>query len=370
MIEKRFLCPPGNGVFTVNTAKKRKDHLHQTLYKQAGEGVWPLWEKSLTALPSRKGSVLLGISSDCGGGILRGANWGPLFMRNELYAMYPPKETKAFFDLGDIRVIPHLLLDDYLDPETLSKCRKALYGTKEKRLPVSPLSMTMELVEQFYRDFDDKGLVSLGGDHSVSFPLVRPFLRRRRAQGRQVAVIHFDAHTDLMPSRLGIDICFGSWAYHILEDLPSPSHLYQLGLRSSNYDGAYWKKELGVEQFWADEIKERGAESIADEITNDLKEKGVDELYVSFDIDFIDPIYAGATGTPEPNGPTPEDGMVILEKLEKQFPIGGADMVEVAPFVRHDGNNQTTEPNSTLNVATRFVGFFIEALNRFYGVTT
>ena len=359
-METSYLCPPGNGVYTVNTAQERKHQLHQALYGHTDGRVAELWKQSLAQLPSHRGSVLLGVCSDCGGGIVRGANWGPLFIRGQLYSEGERPDT---FDLGDVRVIPHLLMDKYLNQQAIDQCRQALYGTRQTDLPVSPLSIAMDLVENFYRQYDDKGLLSLGGDHSVSFPLVRPFLERRQAQGRQVALIHFDAHTDIMEHRLGIDICFGSWVYHILSALPSPNHLYQIGLRSSRYGKQYWEKNFGVQQFWSREVEQRGAEAIAQEIAADLKQKGVDELYVSFDIDAIDEAHASATGTPEPDGLKPQQAMAILQKLERHFPIAAADLVEVAPFVRHFGQADT-EPQSTLNIAAEVARFFMAAINR------
>ena len=82
------LCPPGNGVFTVNTAKERKEQLHQTIYGQA-TGIEVLWKNSLDSLYDASNAVILGIASDCGGGILRGANWGPLFIRSTLLENHP-----------------------------------------------------------------------------------------------------------------------------------------------------------------------------------------------------------------------------------------------------------------------------------------
>ena len=361
-MEQSYLCPPGNGVFTVNTGKEKKDQLHQILYGHTGKEVESSWRDKLKELPQHRGSLLLGICSDCGGGILRGANWGPLFVRKTLYEKYPDLNV---LDIGDIKVIPHLLLDKYLNDETLAHCRKALYGNPTSPLPVSPLSIAMDLAENFYRQYDDKGLIAIGGDHSVSFPLVRSFLRRRREQDRQVALIHFDAHTDIMENRLGIDICFGSWIYHILPDLPSPHHVYQIGIRNSGADKKYWESQFGVQQFWAQEIQKRGAEAIADDIICDLKNKDIQELYVSFDIDSIDQNYVSATGTPERDGPSPEEMMLILKKIKEYFPITSADLVEVAPFVRHHSTNSSAkEPQSTLSIAAELIYFFINAVNQ------
>ena len=108
--------------FTVNTAKERKEALHQSIYGQT-ENIDALWRDSLQNIEqSEYNAVTLGISSDCGGGILRGANWGPLFLRSTLMEQQPSAKT---FDLGDVRVIPHLLHDKYLNDGTISNCQKS-----------------------------------------------------------------------------------------------------------------------------------------------------------------------------------------------------------------------------------------------------
>ena len=168
---------------------------------------------------------------------------------------------RTIVDVGDIRVIPHLLMDKYLNEKTIDGCQNALYG-ESNELPVSPLSITMDFCEEFYKEFTDKGLVSLGGDHSVSFPLTKAYLQKRKEQGKKVAIIHFDAHTDLLDQRLGIDICFGSWAYHIIEDLMEPELLYQIGIRSSGKDEEYWEDKFSVQQDWANEVMQKGAAKV------------------------------------------------------------------------------------------------------------
>ena len=202
------LCAPGDGVYTVNTAKERKAALRNKLYGQT-ENIGPLWRESLNELPnSPHKAVMLGISSDCGGGILRGANWGPLFLRSALLDQQPQCRS---FDLGDVRVIPHLLHDKYLNKATITNCQKALYGNENNDYYVSPLSITEDVCDSFYATFENKGIFGIGGDHSISYPLTKAYLKAKRAQGKRTAIIHFDAHTDLLVERLGIDLCFGSW---------------------------------------------------------------------------------------------------------------------------------------------------------------
>ena len=353
------LCPPGNGVFTVNTAKERKEHLHKTIFGQA-TGVDGLWKNSLDTLSDAPNAVILGIASDCGGGILRGANWGPLFIRSTLLESYPQLNT---FDLGDIRVIPHLLADKYLNDATLANCRKALYQDSNSEYCVSPLSITEDVLHDFYAAFPKKGIFGLGGDHSVSYPLTKTYLQAKKQQGIRTGIIHFDAHTDLLVERLGIDLCFGSWCTHILDDLPAPEHLIQVGIRSSGKPKSHWESTFGVKQHWAHEVKDLGIEKVISNILEQLAKQNIDELYVSFDIDAIDDSFASATGTPEPDGLMPGEAMQILRAIAAKYPITGADMMEIAPFTDSSGLGEISR-DKTLKVAGEISAFLINEINK------
>ena len=351
------LCPPGNGVFTVNTAKEHKEQLHQTIFGQANN-VDDLWKSSLNKLSDASNAVILGVASDCGGGILRGANWGPLFMRSTLLESYPELNT---FDLGDIRVIPHLLSDKYLNEATLANCRKALYQNSQSEYCVSPLSITEDVLHDFYAAFPNKGIFGIGGDHSVSYPLTKAYLQAKKQQGKRTGIIHFDAHTDLLVERLGIDLCFGSWCTHILDDLPAPEHLIQVGIRSSGKPKLHWESTFGVKQHWAHEVKELGIDKVINNILEQLAKQDIDELYVSFDIDAIDDSYASATGTPEPDGLMPEEAMQILRAIAAKYPITGADMMEIAPFTDSSGLGVISQ-EKTLKVAGEISAFLINEM--------
>ncbi len=353
------LCPPGNGVFTVNTAKERKEQLHDKLFGQT-TNIENLWAESLNELPNSANAVILGIASDCGGGILRGANWGPLFIRSTLLEQYPQLNT---FDLGDVRVIPHLLSDKYLNDATLANCRKALYQDEHSEYAVSPLTITEDVLHDFYAEFPEKGIFGLGGDHSVSYPLTKAYLQAKKKQGKRTSIIHFDAHTDLLVERLGIDLCFGSWCTHILDDLPAHEHLIQIGIRSSGKPKSHWEDTFGVKQHWAHEIKEQGVDAVVETILAQLKTQNIDELYVSFDIDAIDESYASATGTPEPDGLMPEEAMTILKRLSAHYPITGADMMEIAPFTDSFGLGENGR-NKTLAVAAEISAFLISEITK------
>lgn len=358
---KHYLTPPGEGVFTVHTGSDKKLNLQKKMFGPDAvkeNRVRAMWEKSLeTTLPLSK-CVILGIPSDAGGGIQRGANWGPLYLRDTLINS---REDLRAFDIGDIRVVPQLLHDKYLNEETLSSVRKALYQSEKIKLPVSPLSIAYDFAQNFHQQFPSKALFMIGGDHSVSYPMVRAYLEAKKTQGKKVALIHFDAHTDLLEERMGIDICFGTWAAQIVPYLESPQHLIQIGIRASGKERGHWEKKFGHLQYWASEVLEKGPGVIGDKIVEHLKSMAVEEIYISFDIDCLDQEYAGATGTPEKNGLSPHEPMVIMQTLFENFKITGSDVVEIAPLVKSAEIRQI-EPETTLLVASALSTFLIQAM--------
>lgn len=351
---EKMCCPAGDGVYTVSTGGKIKQELQHLLY---GPDNNFNWLNHLKKFREAHLPCILGVPSDSGGGILRGANWGPLYCRKALYQKINPETV---IDLGDVRVIPQLLTDATLNHETISACRMALYNSSDNHLPVSPLSITDYILTEIYGVKPKAKILALGGDHSVSYGLILPWIKSRRALGKRPAVLHFDAHTDLLQQRLGLDITFGSWAYHIIDELVDPGDLIQVGLRASKKDKKTWEKELGVHQFWADEIRHEGAHAIAKKINHILKP--LDELYITFDIDCIDALYVSATGTPEPNGVMPEEAYIILAEVLRFAKLTAADITEVAPFIRHDIPQSAPEPQSTLSIASEVAKMLLKGL--------
>lgn len=358
---KLYLTPPGEGVFTVHTASDKRINLHKKMYGPeavAQNRVRAIWEESLEkTLPLAK-CVIFAIPSDSGGGIQRGANWGPLYLRETLLNS---REDLGAYDIGDVRVIPQLLHDKYLNQDTIDKCKMALYQNEKLDLPVSPLSISYDFAKNFHQQFPAKSIFMIGGDHSVSYPMVRAYLEAKKAQGKKVALVHFDAHTDLLEERMGIDICFGTWASQVIPFLETPEHLVQIGIRASAKEKSHWEKKFGIGQYWASEIMDRGVSVVADEIVAHFKKLDVEEIYISFDIDCLDQEYAGATGTPEPHGLSPHEPMVIMQTLFENFKITGADMVEIAPMVKAPQIKQI-EPETTLLVASALSVFLIQAM--------
>lgn len=352
-----LLVPPGNGVYAVSTGVTWTHRLHDHLFgTHDAAQVKQAWHAQLTAGPDAGQVLLLGMPFDNGAGIIRGANWGPLALRE---AFYQQTDTPAVFDLGDIKVIPHLLMDELLNEATIKQCREALYGDASTTLPVSPLSQLDQLSAYLVTSHPEHKLITLGGDHSISYALVKNYLQAKTAAGRRAAVIHFDAHTDLLDQRMGLPITFGSWATHILPYLSDPSCLIQIGIRATGHDQTHWETRKGVKQFWADQVRMHGPHVIAEKILQHLLAHHIQEVYVSFDIDSLDQHYAAACGTPEGEGLTLEAACDVLDALKQQVPITGADIVEVAPFVSHPGIDHP-EPQTTLHSAMRVLSRLID----------
>lgn len=351
----QLLTLPGNGVYTVNTGKEKKAKLLEAYYGTKNiEKAQKKWLKTFEKLDIAR-PWIIGIPSDNGGGIQRGANWGPLMLRQEIL-----DSSQDYTDLGDVRVIPHLLHDKYLNAETIKLCQKALYG-KVNKLPVSPLSVAERALTDLYKKNPEAHILGFGGDHSTSYPLVKAWLHSRK-KIKEAALFHFDAHTDLLDRRLGIDICFGTWTHKILEDLASSDHVLQIGIRSSGKDKKHWKKTLGVEQLWASEVNKWGVEKTYKKIYAHYKNLGIKEIYISFDIDALDEKFASATGTPEKEGLLPTDCASLIRLLGQDFKITGADLMEVAPFVWPEGV-PARDQQSSLTVAGDMARVLLEVLH-------
>jgi agmatinase len=349
-----ILTYPGNGIATIHTGRDKKAQLFQAYYgTDSDEKVKTKWIESLQKLTCEK-PLILGIPSDNGGGIQRGANWGPLVLRQNILS-----EKSQFTDIGDVRVIPHLLHDKYLNEATIKSCQRALYGRANK-LPVSPLSIAELAMNELFKKFPNARVLGFGGDHSTSYPLVKAWLQSRKNKSK-AALLHFDAHTDLLDTRLGIDLCFGTWTYQILKDLSSPDHVLQIGIRSSGKNKKHWKSSLGVEQIWAQDVQKLGASKIADKIIRHYRKIGVEEIYISFDIDALDAKYASATGTPESGGLLPPDCALIIKAVANEFQVTGADLMELAPFVLPD-QVEPRDQKASISVAADIAKILLEAL--------
>src|SRR5260221_459951 len=328
----RLLRPAGGGLYTVSTGRAEQLALQRELYGAADAAeVEARWRDALAAVP-RARVAILGIPSDCGAGLMRGAAYGPQGVRQAALRLCPAfREIAAregIVDVGDVFVIPHLLHDDMLSDGQRDAAREALYGAgAEVELPVSPLSMAERVVDRLLALNADLRVFMLGGDHSVARPVVAALARDAREPW---AIVHPDAHTDLLPARLGVRYCFATWAYHANELLGRGGRLVQVGIRASGRDKAHWERTLGVRQFWADEVRARGT-GVIDEILAHLRTIGLRRRYLSNDIDATDAAAAPATGAPAPDGLPVAFVRALIRRVGAECPLLGADVVEVAP---------------------------------------
>jgi agmatinase len=180
-------------------------------------------------------------------------------------------------------------------------------------------------------------VVWLGGDHSVTLPV----LRAVRAQaGKPVALVHFDAHCDTWPDHMGEPSGHGTWTREAIEEgLVVPSATIQLGIRSAAEAGPReFVEKAGGRVFTARELRGRdGAAQLAsvlEEIRRRVAGAGSPPVYLTLDIDCLDPAFAPGTGTPEPAGLATSQVMTVLEELA-DLPWCGMDVVEVSPPYDH-----------------------------------
>lgn len=350
---RRILRPAGGGVYVVSTGVAEQRVLQRRIYGAASdEAIEARWHAALARLdgPDRPRVVVLGVPSDTGAGFTRGANRAPGAIRSWLLDDKDhPMWQADVIDAGDVFVVPQLLTDEMLAPAQIAATRAALYGDEAVELPVAPLDLCERAIGEVHARHPGAVVVVIGGDHSVGWPAFRAAWQHwDQALGKRIGLLHFDAHTDLLETRLGIKYCFATWAWHANALLGRDGRLVQVGVRASAKPQDHWETTLGVRQIRADEANERGPEALADEIGARFERLGVEVLYVSNDIDGTSDEYAAATGTPEGGGLTPALVRGLTQALAARFPLVGGDLVEVAPPL---AGGLPGEPGRTLGVA-------------------
>jgi len=168
-------------------------------------------------------------------------------------------------------------------------------------------------------------LMALGGDHTVTLPLLRALAPRKGAVG----LVHFDGHVDTWPESFGLAFGHGSPFYHAIEEgLVDPHRMIQIGIRSPLHRDIFdWTVGKGVTIVTAEEVHESGPQTIAERIRAVLGDK---PSYLSFDVDALDPAFAPGTGTPEVGGIATWQARAILRRLAG-ISFAGMDVVEVSP---------------------------------------
>src|SRR5438552_3424519 len=265
--------------------------------------------------PANLDVALMGIPYDGGTSYRTGARFGPRAVREQSSLIRPwhpvlkvhPFERLRVADYGDIDVVP------------------------------ISIERTYEEIERGVQRVVEAGAVPVcvGGDHSITLPILRAIARRHGP----VRVVHFDAHPDTW------DEYFGSKYFHgtpfrraIEEGLIDSRRMIQVGIRGPLYgpEDFAFHQQHGIEFHRIESVKEQGTAWVAERFSR-LRTGG--PVYCSFDIDAVDPAYAPGPGTPEVGGLTSYEALVLVRALAG-MPLVGADVVEVSPL--YDGPGQIT----------------------------
>ena len=178
---------------------------------------------------------------------------------------------------------------------------------------------------------DGARLVTLGGDHTIALPLLRAAVARA---GRPVALVHFDAHLDTWDTYFGAAFTHGTPFRRASEEgLLDPEALCHVGTRGPLYARGDLDDDarFGFEIVSSADVARRGVDDVVDRLRERVGDR---PLYVSVDIDVLDPAHAPGTGTPEAGGLTSRELLEILRGL-RGLDLVGADVVEVAPAYDH-----------------------------------
>ncbi len=182
--------------------------------------------------------------------------------------------------------------------------------------------------------------MAIGGDHSITLPI----LRSMAARYGPVALIHVDAHADVNDEMFGERETHGTVFRRAYEEgLIIPEKTYQVGLRGTGYSAEDFTEAQGwgFQQFLASELWGRDLGTLGSEIRRDI---GDIATYVSYDIDSLDPAFAPGTGTPEIGGLTTPQALQFIRAL-RGVNIVGCDLVEVSPPYDPSGNTALTGAN-------------------------
>lgn len=250
--------------------------------------------------------AIIGIPFDAGVSYRPGARFGPSHVRESSRLLRPfnpatnssPFGSQQVVDAGDFAANPFNI------EEAISSIRKN-YDQLSERV---------------------KRIVSIGGDHTVTLPI----LRSLSAKHGPISVIHFDAHLDTWDSYFGADYTHGTTFRRASEEgLLDPEGCMHIGTRGPLYvaQDLTDDKAIGFQIFSSVEFQDLGVQPAIEKMQSRIGNRPV---YISIDIDVLDPAHAPGTGTPEPGGLTSRE-LLSLIRATSGMNIVGADVVEVAP---------------------------------------
>src|SRR5271165_3474328 len=262
--------------------------------------------------------VVIGAPFDGGTSHRPGARFGPHAIRTTDYL---PHDSSR----------PHVGLR--VDP--LVDLRVVDVGDVE--MPAGEMEKSIERLEEAVRKVAAAGAVPvvLGGDHTIALPDVRG-VARQVGWGR-VSVVHFDAHADTADTQFGSLYGHGTPMRRLIESgAVRGDRFLQIGLRGywPEPETLAWMAEEGMRSFEMAEVEARGLEDCLTEAFA-VATDGCDGVFLSVDIDVVDPGAAPGTGTPEPGGLSARQLLDAVRRVAMELPVAGLDVVEVSPPYDH-----------------------------------
>jgi guanidinobutyrase len=216
------------------------------------------------------------------------------------------------------------------------------------------LLKSIDIIEGFFDDVLSHGAktISMGGDHTVALPILRATAKKHGP----VALIHVDAHSDTNDSMFGERITHGTiFRRAIEENLVQADKMFQIGLRTTGYSAEDfdWARNQGALVVPAEECWHKSLSPLMTEIRGVIGTET--PVYLSFDIDGLDPSVAPGTGTPEPGGLSTIQGIEIIRGCWGLNMVG-ADLVEVSPPYDTTGNTSLLAANLMFEMLCSFPG--------------
>jgi agmatinase len=281
---------------------------------------------ALTTEDLKAGNVdvaIMGAYTDMGGG-MRGAAHGPNAVRNsEVYGGWGIVKTPQMHVMVD--PFKELTCVDYGDaPIDIMSTERSIHAVR---------AFVRQAVEVENESGNNVFPIIVGGDHSLMYPDVAA-LTDVYGKGN-VGVIHFDCHYDAGKYGFGHLINHGMPVYRLIEEgLVPGKNFIQVGLRGyyPDEESFQWMRENGFRYHTMAEIEERGFDAVMEDVIREASE-GPEYLFISFDIDVIDPAFVPGTGTPEPGGLTMREALPIVRRLCAESNVVGFELVELNPLI-------------------------------------
>lgn len=267
---------------------------------------------------SNAGAVILGAPFDGGTSHRPGARFGPQAIRFTDY-------------LAHDGMRPHLALG--VDPLT----ELPVVDAGDVHMLPGEIEQALRRLEQAVTTIAQAGPIPvvLGGDHTITFPDATG-VARHVGWGR-LALVHFDAHADTADTQYGSLYGHGTPMRRLIESgAVRGDRFFQIGLRGywPPEDVLDWMAGQNMRSYEMTEVVERGLNTCLDEVF-ELAVDGCDAVFLSVDIDVVDPGSAPGTGTPEPGGLSARALLDAVRRVAGELPLGGVDVVEVSPPYDH-----------------------------------